>query len=164
MRWPDPETRFKSYIKKTKDCYIWIGPRNSDGYGKFDITINGIRKAYSAHKYIYARANNIKYEDIPKEIEICHICDNPPCVRLKHLFAGTRQLNMDDMVIKGRSAVQYGEHNGRAKLTRKDVSKIKKLNKTGFYTQRELATKFNISPTNISFIVNNLAWTRINDE
>lgn len=34
---------------------------------------------------------------------ICHKCDNTSCVNPKHLFCGTRQDNINDMMIKKRA-------------------------------------------------------------
>lgn len=39
---------------------------------------------------------------IPKGMFVCHRCDNTGCVRLEHLFLGTRSDNMVDMYNKRR--------------------------------------------------------------
>ena len=37
-------------------------------------------------------------------MDLCHRCDNPPCCNVRHLFIGTRHDNVQDMILKGRSA------------------------------------------------------------
>jgi hypothetical protein len=54
-------------------------------------------QSYAAHRLAYALTKN----GCPARF-ICHKCDNPACVRPSHLFAGTAQDNVDDMMRKGR--------------------------------------------------------------
>ena len=58
-------------------------------------------------------------------MEICHRCDNPPCCNPNHLFAGTHDENMRDMVKKGRS--QHGENHSSRKLNGHQVIEIRQM-------------------------------------
>ena len=54
----------------------------------------------------------------------CIVATHPLCVNIEHLFLGTHQDNMRDMVAKKRAAVRRGEDNRRAKLTAREVWEI----------------------------------------
>jgi hypothetical protein len=47
----------------------------------------------------------------------CHSCDNPPCVRPDHLFAGNNDINMADMILKGRKPRTVHTAEARAKMS-----------------------------------------------
>jgi hypothetical protein len=54
-----------------------------------------------------------------------------------------------------------GERAGKAKLTNHDVKTIRSLYSTSNYSQKELATLFNVSAKQISVIVNRIQWAHI---
>lgn len=87
--------RFWSLVDKSGECWLWQGRTNNDGYGRLNVSK---RQQVYAHRYAYA---NI-YGPIPDGFFVCHHCDNPRCVRPDHLFLGTNQDNVNDMVRKGR--------------------------------------------------------------
>lgn len=88
------------------ECVEWGSYRNADGYGVFDFTIFGIRIRTTAHRWAFQYA--IGGIILPDEIFVCHRCDNPACINPGHMFLGTHQHNMLDMVNKGRSAINFG--------------------------------------------------------
>ena len=83
-------------------CWMWSSKNGllpPHQYGLY--TMNG--KQYLAHRAAY----EIFIGEIPDGegyhgICACHKCDTPPCVNPDHLFLGTQQDNMDDMMKKGR--------------------------------------------------------------
>ena len=84
-----------SKIQKTDGCWIWTGQLNNHGYGMF--RLNGV--VTSAHRAAYA----LLVGPISDDMDCCHKCDNPRCVRPDHMFIGTRADNMQDAARKGRT-------------------------------------------------------------
>lgn len=131
------EERFKSKLAP-KDpptgCIEYSGYRDKDGYGRIQIE----RSSALAHRVAWA----LKHGPIPEGMKVCHTCDNPPCCNDEHLFLGTSADNSADMASKGRAA--KGEGHGKAKLSAKDVVKIKGLLSSG-ETLAKIASKYNVS-------------------
>jgi hypothetical protein len=145
------------------ECWQWIADIGSNGYGRF---CKGHQTKYAAHRIAY----KIQYGVDPNQQLVCHHCDNQPCVRGPHLFAGSHKANADDMIRKGRSAVgdrngmrkhpertSPGEKNGYAKLTDAEVREICRAYDAGEANQYQLAAQFHVWQMTISRIVRRIS-------
>jgi len=89
--------RFMSKVNKTDTCWLWTAYTKQE-YGQFSVRINGYKKTYRAHRFIYEYFNG----PIPEGMLVCHSCDVPACVNPNHLWIGTASENMIDCVNKKR--------------------------------------------------------------
>lgn len=131
------------------ECNLWTGHIGKEGYGLTYLPGCG---TVSAHRLAYCQGNGLELEDI-KGLHVCHKCDVRHCVNPDHLFLGTHQDNMDDMVAKGRQRTPRGEKHGSCKLSDKQVVEIRELYATGQFTQAVIARRFRVHQSNISHIV-----------
>jgi hypothetical protein len=75
-------------------CLEW---QLSTTRGRGRVTVAG--KRMYAHRAFWELAMG----QVPEGLMVLHGCDNPLCVNPAHMFLGTHQDNMRDMVLKGRS-------------------------------------------------------------
>lgn len=144
-RYP-PLKRFWANIRKDKDCWLWVGTKDTNGYGQF--SING--KSVLVHRFSY----EFHKGKIPKGNWygtkcVLHTCDTPSCVNPHHLVLGSQQDNIKDRDSKMRMA---------RKIDRKVAEKIRKLYVPRKITQEYLAKKFGISRGSVEDITLNRTW------
>lgn len=175
------EKNFWGMVKKKQNgCWIWIGPRRTDGYGY--MRRNGTNQ--SSHRISY----EFHFGEIPIGLLVCHHCDTPLCVNPKHLFLGTNKDNMQDASKKGRMAsgdrhharlfperlargrshfskthpelVARGERCSSSKLTVIDVKHMRLLRGRGF-TLKSLSIQFGVSIPCVYQVTNCKTWRHV---
>lgn len=145
------EARFWPKVAKGEGCWEWRAGKFPSGYGAF--CFRG-RKAARAHRVAWILTNG----EIPAGLLVLHRCDNRACVRPDHLFLGTNDDNMRDMVEKGRAA--RGERNAFAKLNPDRVREIRALGAAGV-SQYAIADRFGITQALVWLVVNRKAWRHV---
>lgn len=144
------EERFWKYVQKQDRCWEWAGVGRVAGYGR--LRVSGGNKVL-AHRFSW----ELHRGTIPDGLFVCHHCDNRLCVRPEHLFLGTAQDNVDDMMAKGRGVESRGEANGNSKLTRAQVEDIRMRRARG-EKRIDLAREFGVRPENVSLITAKKIW------
>lgn len=124
-------------------CWEWNGAKDNHGYGQMAVNRGRPWKAYriAYEAWVKVPADNV---------DICHKCDNPPCINPAHLFEGTRQANVDDMIAKKRHA--NGERRPNHKVKDEQVSLIRAEYAAGGVCQKYLGVKYGISQAQVSNI------------
>lgn len=132
------QERFWAKVDKAGECWIWTGWQRGKGYGGFE-TESGTK--VSAHRYSYEMA----FGPVPAGLHVCHRCDNPPCVRPEHLFAGSNGDNMKDMYRKGRRIARPTERPAYVQT----IFHLRSLGRT----HGEIATSVGMSRTGVGKIL-----------
>lgn len=146
--------RFWLYVNKTDGCWLWIGANDGrNGYGRI-AGDNGER--WQAHRASWF----IHFGVIPEGLEVCHHCDNRPCVRPDHLFLGTASDNQQDAWRKGRKTAKCGALNGMTLLSAADAKTIREWKPRGVPV-RELAKHYRVASATIHKILARSHWKHI---
>ena len=138
-----------------KSCWNWTASRKPAGYGH--MSWNG--RENGTHRISWELAHGA----IPDGLFVLHACDNPRCVNPAHLFLGTHQDNVTDMMRKGRSVNLRGEQHGNCKLSDAQVAEIRRRYEAGDTSCRKLAAEFEVAPSNINKIVLGMGRQRHDD-
>jgi hypothetical protein len=150
--WPDIGTKLMSMVLVREDgCWAFTGSLNGWGYGK----MRWEGKHYGAHRVSW----EFHREPIPKGLCVLHHCDRPWCVNPDHLFCGTDQDNVADMIAKGRADYnRRGERQGGARLTEAQVREIRALLAKGSLYRWQIAKRFGVCEGTISDIKLGKTW------
>ena len=145
---------FNRFHRNMNECWEWNGPYWGRGYGR----INFGGKGYYVHRLMW----EMRHGEIPTGMQVCHHCDNPPCINPEHLFLGTPSENFIDAIKKGRVQMlpphsMPGENHPLVKLTSEQVKIIREERKSGV-SAREIARRYNVSTGHIRQIVSGNRW------
>ena len=137
------------------DCWIFTGATNDFGYGIVGTGARG-QPNDRAHRITYRHFVG----DIPNGMFVCHECDVPSCCNPSHLFLGTNQDNVNDMIRKGRNSKPprnphvVGSAHPLSKLTEEQAVLIRHMYANGSL-QRDIAKQFGVAHQTISKVVRN---------
>ena len=132
------------------------------------------RENISGEKSFYWKGDDVGYHGIhkwiAKKLGKPNFCENCKTTIKKHYhwanISGKYIRDVSDwkrLCVKchrsfDSSAVLRGEKNGMAKLNDATVIEIRKLNETGLYSSRKLASMFSVSKTNILDVIHKRIW------
>jgi predicted DNA-binding protein (UPF0251 family) len=142
-------------------CWLFTGAVKGFGYG-----IVGTGRRGEPND----RAHRITFRhfcgEIPAGMFVCHECDVPSCCNPDHLFLGSHQDNVNDMMKKGRNSqpprnphVVGSVHPG-AKLNEEQVVVIRDMYLRGS-TQKDLSRQYGVARQTISKVVNNKRFKHV---
>jgi hypothetical protein len=134
------------------ECWPWTG-RTVKGRGKLRLNDG---KDLNCARALWA----IVHGPIPQGYGICHTCDNRICLNMRHLFLGTQQDNIADMVAKGRQRGPCGERARHNKLTAAQVTEIRALIGQRV-NRREIAARYGMAVCSIHDIRARRSWKHI---
>lgn len=159
------EDLFANTVTTESDCWEWQGRTDKDGYGRthFGGKDRGVHRLVAMFIFDF---------DIESELLVCHHCDNPPCLNPDHIFVGTNQDNMDDMVRKGRSKIseatklklsiariKKARTTHASKLNWNKVRRIRKMK--GIKSSRQLANEYSVTKRVILLVWRNETWKEV---
>jgi hypothetical protein len=151
--------RFWSFVRKSAGCWEWTGGTIGLGYGGFWLSGRQVR----AHRLSFQMHGGY----IPAGQFVLHRCDNPPCVRPDHLYAGDHATNMRDRMERGRTARGdrmphprvHGSAHPRAKLTEADVAVIRAEYRPG--RGGDLMRRYGVSQASLWAVVHGKSWKHV---
>jgi hypothetical protein len=106
----DVSERLWERVDKTSHpngCWIWIGSFNTHGYGQMMVgsRLDGSRTLKTTHRLAYIFTKG----DIPKYLEIDHLCMNRKCCNPDHLEAVPHSVNVN-RAVAGSDALCVNGH------------------------------------------------------
>jgi hypothetical protein len=137
-------------MRRINECWPWTGARYTAGYGR-------IRRG-SVQRAAHREAFEIAYGNpVPRELMVCHLCDNPPCCNPAHLFVGSATDNNRDRMNKGRNGDTRGERHPAAKVSASDVLEMRRMRASGALF-KEIGARFGVTTQAACFAVNRKSW------
>ncbi len=131
--------------KRESGCLVWTRTTNDNGYGSV---------AYRGKQWLVHRLAWYAHRGpIPRGYFVCHTCDNRACIAIDHLFLGTPQENVTDMLRKGRGR-------WKSRLNEAQVVDIKRLLATGEPVSA-IAKRYDVTYVTILAIKSGRNWRHV---
>ncbi len=142
----------RSIPEPNSGCTLWFGANGGSRNSRHGI-LRYKGRHWKAHRLAWIDAKG----PIPDDIEVCHKCDMPECINVDHLFLGSHEDNMADMVAKGRSRGVPGEAHPSAKLTEAQVRSIRVDRRK----IRLICAEYGIGKSLVSYIRARTVWKHL---
>ncbi|MEM1354425.1 MAG: HNH endonuclease [Planctomycetota bacterium] len=132
-------------------CWLWQASLHNDGYAAWNVG----GKQIKVHRAAYL----LEKGPIPRKHFVYHTCGKKHCCNPECLVCGNHKKLFERNAEAGN--VARGERNGYAKLTAKDVRKVRRLAKTGKYSHRQIGDMVGCHQTNVTRILNGNYWAHV---
>ena len=152
--------RFWAKVEKGDGCWLWTGRRFGETeYGSFSVCIMTWRgpawRPEAAHRLAY----ELSVGPIPVGLHVLHSCDTRICCRPDHLRGGTDRDNKNDVILRKR--MPRGSKHTNAKITERDVLRIRVLYAKGDITQKALAAQYGIDLGTMNPLLHGRTWKHV---
>ena len=122
-------------------CWLWIACVNAGGYGQITLG-ERVQGSALAHRVSWELHHG---KPPPRELMVCHRCDNPACVNPDHPFFGTSSDNSEDCSRKGsvnRTIKLRGESHAKSKMTDAGVLRVRTATSGIMAISKELGVSY----------------------
>lgn len=136
------------------DCLIWPYSRTPQGYGQMSYK----NEIIMVHRLICIVKNGIPCLE---KNDAAHSCGNGRlgCVSPGHISWKSRKENMDDKYIHGTNL--FGVYLKNSKLNDNAVKDMRIKYESGLFTQRKIASFYNVSLSTAQKAINRVTWRHI---
>lgn len=151
------EERLWRGVDRSDPNRCWERPgANVHRYPVIMTRVNGVSRSRLATRVSFELANG----PIPAGMQVCHRCDNPPCINPAHLFVGTASVNAWDKVAKGRARGPTGTAHPRARLNPDAVRDIRQR-AAGGERHSKIARSYGVACAAVLHVVIGRTWKHV---
>lgn len=134
----------KIKLDQVSGCWNWLGQKDKDGYGQYRISSHS--KWTKAHRESYL----LFIGDFDDHLFVLHQCDNKTCINPSHLYPGTQQQNVQDMIERGNPVWRNKQSRAQGAATQSrlkpvDIEKIRQAYRPREITRQVLAGKYGVN-------------------